>query len=66
MTTWQKVRFMREERYHDLNEWEKEFISDLYAGLDGVPHDAKQHEVAEYLTPRQISKTDEIWSDLGL
>jgi len=57
---------MREERYHDLNEWEKEFISDLYAGLDGVPHDAKQHEVAEYLTPRQISKTDEIWSDLGL
>ena len=56
MTEIQKIKFLREERFHDLNAWEQGFIEDLY--------EYAQEE--EELTSRQIEKLDEIWEDLGL
>ena len=57
MTIIQKINFIREQRYHDLNNWEKEFISDLYENVQ---------DSEEELTRRQIEKVEEIWADLGL
>ncbi len=56
MTAFQKINFIREERYQDLNAWEKEFISDLY--------DNAQDE--DELTRKQIEKVEEVWENLGL
>jgi len=56
MTYAEKVKFVREERFEELNAWCKEFISDVY---DNVQDD-------EELTQRQMDKIDEIWEDLGL
>lgn len=30
MTKVEMVKFLKEERYHELNSWEKEFVSDIY------------------------------------
>ena len=57
MTTLEKITFIKEERYQELNEWEKEFISDLYDNVQNAD---------EELTRRQIEKVDEIWENLGL
>ena len=57
MTTTEKIKFMKEERYQDLNAWGREFISDLYDNVQ---------DAEEELTRRQIEKVDELWEDLGL
>lgn len=63
MTLAQKIYFIREERHQDLSQWEREFIEDIYEGIDGMASD----ELAEeYLTSRQIEKIEEIWENLGL
>lgn len=56
MTTIEKIAFIRQERYAELNDWCKEFISDLFENASDE----------EELTRRQIDKVDEIWEDLGL
>jgi len=56
MTTIEKVKFLKEERFQDLNAWAKEFISDLYEFASDD----------DELTRRQIEKVDELWEDLGL
>lgn len=57
MTLIQKIQFIREERYHELNDWQKEFISDLYLNVQ---------DPKEEMTRKQIEKVDEIWQELGL
>ena len=56
MTTVEKVKFLKEERYIDLNQWEREFISDLYENAQDD----------DELTSRQIGKVEDIWQDMGL
>jgi hypothetical protein len=56
MTTVEKVKFIKEERWIDLNAWEREFIADLY----------EYAQDDDELTARQIEKVSEIWTDLGL
>lgn len=56
MTTIEKIEFLREERFQDLNSWEREFIDDLYT------HAQDEDE----LTRRQIDKINEIWEGVGL
>ena len=56
MTIVDKVKFIKEERWIDLDAWQRGFISDLY---DNAQDD-------DELTARQKSKVDEIWMDLGL
>lgn len=55
MNVVEKINFIFEERRHDLNEWQKEFITDLY--------DHAQDD--DELTRRQIEKVNEIWMELG-
>lgn len=57
MNLLQKIQFIREERFEELNDWEKEFISDLYENVQ---------DTDEELTPRQRNKVEEIWQELGL
>ena len=57
MTILQKIDFIRTERYQDLDEWEREFISDLFEYTQ---------DPEEELTRRQIEKIEEIWEHLGL
>jgi DNA phosphorothioation-dependent restriction protein DptG len=56
MTIFEQVKFLKEERYQDLNAWCKEFISDLY----------EHAQDDDELTQRQKDKVEEIWMDLGL
>ena len=57
----QKVKFLKESRYEDLNTWEKEFVDDLYEFVD-----EDSSEPTSGLTRRQIEKIDEIWADMNL
>lgn len=57
MTLSQKIQFLREERFHDLNAWQQGFIDDLYDFVQ---------DAEEELTPRQIGKVEEIWEEMGL
>lgn len=68
MTTVDKVKFLKEERYQDLNAWEKEFISDLYdsAYSKNGQLSTTLAEAFDALTTRQIEKVNEIWEDAGL
>lgn len=64
MTIIDKVLFLRQERFHDLNEWAQGFIEDMEAIC--TENDPTPTEVEEFLTQRQKGKIDEIWEDLGL
>lgn len=68
MTTIEKVNFIREDRFLDLDAWQKEFIEDIYSELNAHPdcETLTDAEVKDFLTPRQIEKINEIWKDLGL
>lgn len=66
MTLLHLLRFIYEERRHDLDDWEREFVSDLYHGMEGVVPDLTDEDIGDYLTRRQISKLREIGEDLGL
>ena len=57
MTTIEKIEWLYEECFQDLDDWQKEFISDLY-------HHCQDPD--EELTRRQIEKVDEIWEGQGL
>lgn len=65
MTLRQKLEFIRTERFQDINKWEKDFISDLYEGLDGLPSWQTDEDMNDYLTERQIKKLNEIWENLA-
>lgn len=56
MTIIEKIKFLKEERYIDLNDWCQAFISDLY----------EYAQDDDELTRRQKEKVEEIWIDLGL
>jgi len=56
MTAIEKVAFIYESRYAELNDWEKTFVSEIYENA--------QDE--EELTRRQQGKINEIWEGLGL
>lgn len=56
MTAVEKVKFLKEERWIELNSWEREFIADLY--------EFAQDD--DELTSRQIGKVEDIWQDMGL
>lgn len=66
MTCVEKVKFLFEERAEDLNDWEHDFISDLYRDIHERPEPATEEEVLEFFTPRQLRKLNEIWENLGL
>jgi len=67
MTILQKIKFIREEHYHNLrSEKEREFIEDMYEGIDGVPLNTKDEDITEYLTPRQIQWIEDIWNCLPI
>lgn len=66
MTLLQKIQYLREERYHDLNDWEKEFVSDMYEGTEGIPSESSDEDTEEYLTTRQVEKLEEICEELGI
>ena len=57
----QKVKFLKEKQYEDLNKWEKEFIDDLYEFVD-----EDSSEPTSGLSRRQVEKIEEIWQDIGL
>lgn len=56
MSVIEKIEWIYEECREDLNDWQREFITDLY--------DHAQNE--EELTRRQIEKVNEIWEEMGL
>ena len=66
MNSLEKLNFLKEERYLDLNKWERNFIDDLYHNCDGLdPAELHQHEIeSEYLSVGQINKVDEIYKEL--
>jgi len=64
MTYLQKVRFLREEHFFELNDWCREFIEDLYSDILIAEPTDKEYD--EFLTKRQKEKIDEIWKDAGL
>ena len=66
MTTLEKLNFIREERYQDLNDWQKDFIEDRYEAVTNHPDEITDDEVKEFFTRKQIEKIDEIWEELGL
>lgn len=65
MTIFDKIHFMRHDRYLDLNYWEREFIADVWDDIEEMK-DATDEELIAFLSERQLRKIDEIWEDLGL
>ena len=66
MTIIEKLNWLREERYQDLNDWQKGFIEDLSDTLNNHPDEVTEDEVKEFFTRRQIEKIEEIWEEMGL
>ena len=66
MNLLEKINWLKEERYVDLDSWEKGFIDDLYETIQQHPDEPTEDEVLEFFTRRQIEKVDEIWENLGL
>ena len=64
MTLIEKIKFLREERFHDLNYWAQGFVEDIYTLC--TENDPTPEEVEEFLTIRQKEKIYEIWEDAGL
>ena len=65
MSIYEKICFLRQERYEDLNDWSKGFIEDLYETVD-LAEPPTDEEIKEFFTRRQIEKINEIWEDMGL
>lgn len=60
------IHIIKEEHYVDLNKWQKNFIDDLYIGVDGLYTGMSDEEASEYLTQKQINKVREIGEELGI
>ena len=60
------IQRIKEDHYVDLNRWQKDFIDDIYQGVDGLPNNAADHEIEEYLSQKQINKIYEIAQELGI
>lgn len=66
-TLYQKVILIRNECFHELHrEKEREFIEDMYEGLDGLPSDINDEDITDYLTKRQISWINDIANALNV
>lgn len=67
MMIFQKIYLIRNEHYHELrNEKEKEFIEDMADGIEGLPLDINDVDIAEYLTERQINWINDIAIAVGI
>lgn len=67
MTIIQLVQLIRDEYSQDLrSEKEKEFIAEMYDGLQGLPQNLCIEDVGEYLTPRQVEWIKDITVSLGI
>lgn len=66
MTILEKLSFIKEERYQDLNKWQQGFIDDLTEKIDLHPDEVTEDEVRDFFSRRQIEKLDEIWQEIGL
>ena len=66
MTILEKLSWLREECYQDLNEWQKGFIEDLYDTIKEHPDEVTEDELHEFFTRKQIEKIEEIWEEVGL
>jgi len=65
MTLPERIKFIREERFQDLNDWERDFIQDIYDSMTAAG-EVTEEEVKEFFTRRQVEKVNEIWENLGL
>jgi len=66
-TIYQKVVRIREDHFHELHkETERVFIDDMYDGVDGLPSDISDEDIADYLTERQINWINDIAVSLGI
>ncbi len=65
MTIEEKIETLFYDLYVDLNAWEKDFISKVHEGIDGLDGITDQ-DIGEYLTPRQIEKVQEIFERVGI
>ena len=61
----EKLNWLLEERFQDLNGWQKGFIDDLYETMSNHPDEVSEDEVREFFTSRQIEKIEEIWEEIG-
>lgn len=66
MTLLEKLDWLREECYHDLNSWQQGFIEDVHDTIHRHADEVTEEEVKEFLTRRQIEKIEEIWEEVGL
>lgn len=66
----EKLAILKEERYLDLDQWQRKFIRDIYSELLGpngnaLPKDMGFEDVKEYLSPEQIRKVNEAWEEVN-
>jgi len=58
---------LRDEYFQDLrSEKEKQFIEDMFDGLQGLPQELGYEELDEYLSPRQIQWIRDIAQYIGI
>lgn len=66
MTVFKMISLIKEGHYFELNAWEKQFIEDLYEGVDGLSPEITDIDLGELLTDKQIQKVREIAEELGI
>ena len=71
MTLLTMLKTLKEEHYLELNEWEQEFITDLYLELlgpngMGLGDDLNDEDMKEYLSRNQSGKLREIAEEIGI
>ena len=66
MTVIQLIHIIKEDHKLELNSWQRQFIEDIYDGVDGLGSDTPDQEIGEFLTGPQINKVYEIAQELGI
>jgi len=66
MTVIQLIHTIKEDHHVELNSWQKQFIEDLYDGVDGIDLGISDLDLREYLSEKQIEKVYEIAEELGI
>jgi len=67
MTVIKLVQLLRDEYFQDLrSEKEKQFVEDMFDGLQGLPQNLSVTDLDEYLTPRQIQWIRDIAQYVGI
>ena len=61
MTIHEKIEYLKFEGYRNLSEWGRDFVDDLYAGLDS--HELTDQEIEEQLSESQIEKINELYQE---